>query len=69
MSRKTRTAVAEVAKLLRLSGAKASVQGKGHLRRVVQWADKYNGEIVQSYSKKDCDRMLAEMIENAAETS
>jgi len=69
MSRQTRTAVAEVAKLLRLSGAKASVQGKGHMRRVVQFSDKYNGKVEQTYSKSECDKMLAEMIANAAETS
>ncbi len=67
--RKTRTAVAEVARLLREAGAKASVQGKGKNRRVVQFADKYNGTIEQTYSKAECDKMLAETTSNQAETS
>ena len=69
MTRKTRTAVAEVAKLLRLTGLKASVQGKGKNRRVVQFSDKYNGEVEATYTKAQCDKMVTEMVANAAETS
>ena len=69
MTRKTRTNVAEVAKLLRSTGLMASVSGKGKNRRVVQFSDKYNGTVEATYSKAQCEKMVAEMVANNAETS
>lgn len=64
--RVARTIQASFAQALRSQGKLASVQGKGHLRRVFEWKDKYNGQIKATYSKSDCERTLLE-IENGGE--